>query len=373
MASIRRAPRTGKWEVRFRDPAGSQRTKTFLAKADARVFATIIEADKTRGSFRDPKHDRLTVSDWHRRWWPTIVGSDRAANTIVQYESVLRLHVLPHLGDRRLVDLERIDIETWLAILRNDGLGSSAIRTCRTVFGMILKSAVDAKVLAASPIAGVKLTRKGAPSNARRALTAEQLETLATAMEADGYRELILVMGYAGLRPNEAFALRRRHLDDFGNLVVSEGLVEVRGRLVETDGKTHKSRTVPLASSVLTELRNLLDDRHGDALIFTTPHGRPIALSNFRRRLIRAAAAAGLPDWVRPYTLRHACASLMAQRGVPVSTAAALMGHDPAIYLRTYAHLYPDDLASAASALDGARTLAAAPCGADVVQVAAGA
>jgi len=46
----------------------------------------------------------------------------------------------------------------------------------------------------------------------------------------------------------------------------------------------------------------------------------------------------------------------MAQQGVPVSTAAAALGHDPAIYLRTYAHLYPGDLRSAADAMDAART-----------------
>ena len=42
--------------------------------------------------------------------------------------------------------------------------------------------------------------------------------------------------------------------------------------------------------------------------------------------------------------------------GVPVSTAAAALGHDPAIYLRIYAHLYPGDLRSAADAMDAVRT-----------------
>jgi len=48
----------------------------------------------------------------------------------------------------------------------------------------------------------------------------------------------------------------------------------------------------------------------------------------------------------------------MAQQGVPVPTAAAALGHDPAIYLRTYAHLYPGDLRSAADAMDAVRTAA---------------
>jgi len=55
---------------------------------------------------------------------------------------------------------------------------------------------------------------------------------------------------------------------------------------------------------------------------------------------------------VTPYTLRHTCASLLSQRGVPVNAAAVLLGHDPSMYLRTYAHLYPDDLAAAARVLD---------------------
>ena len=51
----------------------------------------------------------------------------------------------------------------------------------------------------------------------------------------------------------------------------------------------------------------------------------------------------------------------MAHQGVPVSTAAASLGHDPAIYLRTYAHLYPGDLRSAGDAMDSARLSAARP------------
>ncbi len=64
---------------------------------------------------------------------------------------------------------------------------------------------------------------------------------------------------------------------------------------------------------------------------------------------------AGLPPWITPYTLRHTCASLLARQGVHPTVAADVLGHDPAVYLRTYAHLYPEDRARAAAALDAAR------------------
>ncbi len=168
----------------------------------------------------------------------------------------------------------------------------------------------------------------------------------------------MLLLGYGGLRPNEAFALRRRHLDDAGNVLVSDGIVEVRGHIVETDGKTHRSPTLTLPPSVAAELhqhvaRNV--DAAADALVFTTPGGQPVRLRNFRRLFSEVVSSVGLPAWVTPYTLRHTCASLLARQGVHPTVAADVLGHDPAIYLRTYAHLYPEDRARAAAALDAAR------------------
>ncbi len=368
MGSIRRAPRTNRWEARYRDPIGQQRTATFDRRADAVAFLAATETDKRRGEWLEPEASRITLRQWHARWWPTVEKSDRAANTLVQYESILRVHVLPHLGDRRLATLRRIDVEEWLAILRERGLGQSATRTARTLLGMMLSSAVESRVLRSNPLAGIKMARGGG-SRARQVLTVAQVEALADA--AVPYRALILVLAYCGLRPNEAFALRRRHRDDFGQLVVEAGLVEVRGRITATDGKTHRGRVVPLPRFLAEEFDRLLATRPGgpETLVFASSTGGPMGLRNFRRRLDAAAAAAGLPAWVTPYTLRHTCASLLAQQGVPVPTAAAMLGHDPAMFLRVYSHLYPDDLRGAAAVLDAARaTELGSSCGADVVQ-----
>lgn len=126
MGSVRRAPRTGHWEARYRDPSGLQRTATFTRKADALAFLAVTETDKRRGEWLDPESSRITLREWHARWWPTVENSDRAPNTLVQYEGIVRVHVLPHLGDRRLATLRRIDVEEWLAALR--ARGARAVR-----------------------------------------------------------------------------------------------------------------------------------------------------------------------------------------------------------------------------------------------------
>ena len=44
---------------------------------------------------------------------------------------------------------------------------------------------------------------------------------------------------------------------------------------------------------------------------------------------------------------------------MPVTAAAVFLGHDPAIFLRTYAHLYPGDLGAVADAMDAASSVRA--------------
>ncbi len=54
MGSIRKAPRTGRWEARYRDPGGLQRTSTFDRKSDALAFLAATETEMRRGQWHDP-------------------------------------------------------------------------------------------------------------------------------------------------------------------------------------------------------------------------------------------------------------------------------------------------------------------------------
>jgi hypothetical protein len=76
MGSIRKAPRSGRWEARFRDTAGRQRTATFDRKSDATIFLAAAETDVARGSWRDPALGRTPFADPGTGWRATR-GRDR--------------------------------------------------------------------------------------------------------------------------------------------------------------------------------------------------------------------------------------------------------------------------------------------------------
>ena len=74
-----------------------------------------------------------------------------------------------------------------------------------------------------------------------------------------------------------------------------------------------------------------------------------------------ALRAAGLPETVRLYDLRHTCASLLIAEGGSVKAVQAQLGHKTAtMTLDIYGHLFPDETKRLAERLDRARAAALA-------------
>ena len=73
-------------------------------------------------------------------------------------------------------------------------------------------------------------------------------------------------------------------------------------------------------------------------LVFPTAQGTPWDLSNARDELTRICAEAGIAR-ITPHELRHSCASILNDRGVPLELIADLLGHvDTTMLARTYRH-----------------------------------
>src|SRR5436190_12321803 len=101
MASIRRWK--GGWQARYRDPNGTQRSKSFARKLDAQRFLASTEVSKARGEWLDPTLGRLTFAAWVDEWSTTIV--DLRASTVQRDLSIVRAHLVPRFGDVALANI----------------------------------------------------------------------------------------------------------------------------------------------------------------------------------------------------------------------------------------------------------------------------
>jgi integrase len=171
------------------------------------------------------------------------------------------------------------------------------------------------------------------------------------------YGVAVVVAAWCYLRPSELLALERADVND--------GVLHVRRTLdgeggTKASGKTRRSlRTVPLparARQALAELPPRLDTH----LLFPGPSGSPYDLRNFRRREFEwAREAAGLPETVTPYTLRHSGISWALAAGIPPSDVARFGGTSVTMLERVYAHLLESSADAARERLDAFQANAA--------------
>ena len=178
-----------------------------------------------------------------------------------------------------------------------------------------------------------------------RFLTPAEIARLVDAIRP-GYRALVLVGAYGGLRIGELAGLRRSRVDLLrGTVEVAEIVTEVGGRLRVGPPKTHASRrTVGLPRAVVEELAaHLATPAEPDALVFTAPKGGPLRVIAFRARIWRPATRAAGLDGLRIHDLRHTAVALWIAAGANPKEVAARAGHTSVSFtLDRYGHLYPE-------------------------------
>jgi len=347
MGSIRKAPRTAKgrksavrWEARYRDTSGRQRTRTFDFEADAKAFLSTVEADVIRGMWVDPSGARLGFDEWIADWWSTTTHLRRS--TRVRDRGLLDRYVRPTFRDHRLGAITQPEIRAWVASLSARGLAPATVHLAYGLLSRILSAAVDAGLIGSTPCRKIPLPR--IEREEMRFLDSIEVETLAQAID-QRYRALVLVGCYGGLRIGELAGLRRSRVDLLrGTIDVAEIADETGGHLTYGPPKTRASRrVVSLPRPVIAELEDrLIAVTDPTALVFPAPEGGGLRVNSWRRRFwLPAVMAAGLEP-LRPHDMRHTAVALWIAAGASPLEVARRAGHTSTSFtLDRYGHLFP--------------------------------
>lgn len=331
---------SGKWAATWRDPEGKQVSLVFRTKHEAEKHLVQVESQKMAGTYIDPRLGKKTLAEW----WENYIAQQNhlRPTTRSTYEGSMRIHVLPHLGNRRLAALTRLDIQGWVSKLIAEGVGVASVNAAHRVLRRVLATAVESNVIGRNVAQGVKVPRS--PREEMRFLNPNDIQRLASAVPGR-YRGLILTLAYTGIRIGEASALRVDRLDLLrGRLQVVEAYAEVKGRLILGPTKTGATRVVTLPAFVRDALERHLTEYPptGSPLVFTNDDGTAIRRCNFRSRVwMPALKAAGLAR-VRVHDLRHTSVALAIAAGAHPKEIQQRAGHSSiAITMDRYGHLFP--------------------------------
>jgi integrase len=292
-----------------------------------------------------PKRGRVpTLSDFAPRFLNGYAVANRQKPSgIVAKETILRLHLDPLFGAKRLDKIGNEDIQRLKSRLK--GMAPKTVNNVLSVLNTLLKIAVEWGVIDRMPCT-IRLLNMPPPKEAAFHDFDEYAGLIEAAKELDWRAHLIVLLGGdAGLRCGEMMALEWTDLStDKKSLCVNHS--EWRGQVTAPKGNRH--RILPLTGRLREALRcyrHLRSER-----VLCQDDRKPLTQKMIQVWVRRAARLAGLKNG-GVHILRHTFCSHLTMRGVPPRTVQELAGHKDLATTSMYMHLSPR------ASVDGIRAL----------------
>jgi integrase len=332
---------SGRWQARYPGPDGIDRAapETFSGKTDAEVWLTLKEAEIRNGDWIDPDAGKVSLSEYGRAWIEE--RPELRPKTVELYRYLLRRHLVPVLGPMPIADIQPSHVRRWRKELLDKGASVVTAAKAYRLLKAVLNTAVDDGVIRRNPCRIKGAGQEKSPE--RPTLTIPQVYALAEAID-QRYRALVLLAMFSSLRWGELGALRRCDIDLAACTVrVTRQLAEVRGGGFAFGPPKSEAgmRVVPIPEVIVPVIRwhlSCFAQQGDEGLVFTSPEGKPLHHTNFRRRVwLKALGVAGLGD-LHFHDLRHSGNTLAASAGATLRELMDRMGHDSERAAMIYLH-----------------------------------
>jgi integrase len=201
----------------------------------------------------------LTLHAYVDKWLPK---ADLLPLTKKNYEAVLRSHVLPILGRKKVSQLNRSHIREMLEELRHQGVGAPTREHAKSALGSALKALVEADQLETNPTHKIRV-RKLDSNELRNVLEPSEFKEIVGHLQTPTAKLFATFLALSGCRFGEATELRVRDLNFKTNEVYLQRRVNDLGavhnsgerfRVLEATKSGHR-RVVVIALELAKELQ----------------------------------------------------------------------------------------------------------------------
>lgn len=291
----------------------------------------------------------MKYKEWLDEWLTHYVKTSSKQRTYERYSQTVSVHIIPHLGEYELGDLQPIVLQRFITDLltsgnKRTGKGLSA-NFVKSVISVLQNSLKTAHVLGLIPeytadrIKRPKIVEKQVECFS----IAEQKKIEQCVLESNKPKlKGIILCLYTGLRIGELLALTWEDIDfSKGMLSVTKTCHDgnMNGKhcvIVDMPKTSNSQRTIPIAKSLVAILREMKKQSSSNYVI--EDNARVVFVRSYQRTFELLLKRLNIPH-KGFHALRHTFATRALECGMDVKTLSEILGHKNAtITLNRYAH-----------------------------------
>jgi integrase len=299
--------------------------------------------------------------------WLDDYASTKTPATYVGFRALVRNWITPNLGKVQVGKITPSHVVRLLRTVReakrldgeDGGLSPQTIRHVYNCLHLALACAVRWQIIPHNPADAVDAP--SVPKTEMRTFTVEEAQRFLAASAAEGikWETFFRVAITSGLRSGELKGLRWIDVDlGKGTIAVQQNIQRVTsvGWVTKPPKTATGRRPIAIDADVVALLRRHQEAQSAERsaigplwkgatgqerLIFASAAGTPLEDKRVHAVFTRICERAGVPR-IRPYDLRHSCASLLLAAGVSPKVVSERLGHSSAAFtLQTYSHVLP--------------------------------
>ncbi len=367
----------GRWEARITDgytSDGKQHWKTFSSKKQSVVIKKLDDYKTNRDKFKDENIVKYTISQWLNIWYETYVINNVRISTRISYESIINNHLIHYIGNIKLVNLSKIDIESMYNKLikcsknrtNGNGLSVKTVRNIHLVLHEALQEALELGYINKNPADIAKVpTLKNLNQKKKEIeiyLKDEQKKLIEISKKDKIYGTVVIMALYTGMRKGEILGLQWDDIN-FENKTINvnkqlsrlkdyETTTSRRTKLfIQYNTKTNNStRIIPMAKTledILKQQKELQQEYKRKLgkkyykynMVFCREDGYYLDPDTVLSKYQQLAKKAGIKKCTF-HALRHTFATRALESNMSPKVVSKILGHTSVQFtLDTYTHV----------------------------------
>lgn len=254
--------------------------------------------------------------------------SGQASLTMQNRQGLIRKHINPRMGKKRLDEITTMDVQEWYNDLAKN-YSKETIMKIRNTISPAMDAAVEENIIPRNPFKSVKLEIGGKDTVHHRAIPKIKMDILKNALPSMQGQEryMFALLCYTGMRFEEVLGFRWEDYDGEW-LTIERAVIHPKRNMPEIKApKTASShRKIPCPE----ELKKLLGTEKRQGFMVWSPkddtHETPMSFTEARNTFNRIRDRFQL-DGYSAHDFRDTCATEWRESGVQLDLIARLLGH----------------------------------------------